>query len=85
MSGTAAGKGAFHTTAGISDEDLSPAFMVGLAHKILASRWMSPISAARTVPLSASREVYNFGAGRGGRGREDFGAPSRNRCASAPG
>lgn len=64
--------------------DLSPAFMIDLAHKDLGIALDVANQLHVPMPLgAASREVYNL-ARAAGRGREDWSA-ILNRCASAPG
>ncbi len=63
--------------------DLSPAFMIDLAHKDLGIALDVANQLHVPMPLgAASREVYNWRAA--GRGQEDWSA-IWNRCASAPG
>lgn len=86
MSGTAAGKGHFTTTwpNKVMKGDLSPAFMIDLAHKDLASRWMSPINC--TYRCRSAPPPVKFITWRGPQAAVGkTGAPSWNRCASAPG
>ena len=74
MSGTPAGKGHFTTTwpSKVLKGDLSPAFMVDLAHKDLGIA----LDLANTVNVpvamgAASRELYNI-ARAAGRGKQDW-------------
>ncbi|MEM7027974.1 MAG: sulfolactaldehyde 3-reductase [Chloroflexota bacterium] len=74
MSGTAAGQGHMTTTypAKVLQGDLSPAFMLGLAHKDLGLAL--DLAAKMHVPLplgAAAREMYNI-AWAQGRNREDW-------------
>jgi 4-hydroxybutyrate dehydrogenase / sulfolactaldehyde 3-reductase len=76
MSGTAAGKGHFTTTwpDKVLKGDLSPAFMIDLAHKDLGIAL--DVANQRHVPMplgAAAREVYSQ-ARAAGRGREDWSA-----------
>ncbi|WP_052284176.1 sulfolactaldehyde 3-reductase [Kluyvera genomosp. 1] len=76
MSGTAAGKGHFTTTwpNKVLKGDLSPAFMIDLAHKDLGIALDVANQLHVPMPLgAASREVYNQ-ARAAGRGREDWSA-----------
>lgn len=76
MSGTAAGKGHFTTTwpNKVMKGDLSPAFMIDLAHKDLGIALDVANQLHVPMPLgAASREVYNL-ARAAGRGREDLSA-----------
>ncbi|EBI6868172.1 sulfolactaldehyde 3-reductase [Salmonella enterica] len=76
MSGTAAGKGHFTTTwpNKVMKGDLSPAFMIDLAHKDLGIALDVANQLHVPMPLgAASREVYNL-ARAAGRGREDWSA-----------
>ena len=76
MSGTAAGKGHFTTTwpNKVLNGDLSPAFMIDLAHKDLGIALDVANQLHVPMPLgAASREVYNQ-ARAAGRGREDWSA-----------
>ncbi len=64
--------------------DLSPAFMIDLAHKDLGIALDVANQLHVPMPLgAASREVYNWRGPQAAVGKT--GAPSRNRCASAPG
>jgi len=74
MSGTPAGKGHFTTTwpNKVLKGDLSPAFMIDLAHKDLGIALDVANQLHVPMPLgAASREVYNQ-ARAAGRGREDW-------------
>ncbi|MEZ6876194.1 sulfolactaldehyde 3-reductase [Enterobacter sp. KBR-315C3_2022] len=76
MSGTAAGKGHFTTTwpNKVLKGDLSPAFMIDLAHKDLGIALDVANQLHVPMPLgAASREVYSQ-ARAAGRGREDWSA-----------
>ncbi|MFG6656687.1 sulfolactaldehyde 3-reductase [Scandinavium sp. M-37] len=76
MSGTAAGKGHFTTTwpNKVLKGDLSPAFMIDLAHKDLGIALDVASQLHVPMPLgAASREVYSQ-ARAAGRGREDWSA-----------
>lgn len=76
MGGTAAGKGHFTTTwpNKVLKGDLSPAFMIDLAHKDLGIALDVANQLHVPMPLgAASREVYNQ-ARAAGRGREDWSA-----------
>ncbi|MBB1199353.1 sulfolactaldehyde 3-reductase [Enterobacteriaceae bacterium 89] len=76
MSGTAAGKGHFTTTwpNKVLKGDLSPAFMIDLAHKDLGIALDVANQLYVPMPLgAASREVYSQ-ARAAGRGREDWSA-----------
>jgi 4-hydroxybutyrate dehydrogenase / sulfolactaldehyde 3-reductase len=76
MSGTAAGKGHFTTTwpNKVLKGDLSPAFMIDLAHKDLGIALDVANQLHVPMPLgAASREVYSQ-AHAAGRGREDWSA-----------
>ncbi|HGH3374197.1 TPA: sulfolactaldehyde 3-reductase [Kluyvera cryocrescens] len=85
MSGTAAGKGHFTTTwpNKVLKGDLSPAFMIDLAHKDLGIALDVANQLHVPMPLgAASREVYNQ-ARAAGRGREDWSAILEQVRASA--
>ena len=85
MSGTAAGKGHFTTTwpNKVLKGDLSPAFMIDLAHKDLGIALDVANQLHVPMPLgAASREVYSQ-ARAAGRGREDWSAILEQVRASA--
>lgn len=85
MSGTAAGKGHFTTSwpNKVLKGDLSPAFMIDLAHKDLGIALDLANQLHVPMPLgAASREVYNQ-ARAAGRGREDWSAILEQVRASA--
>ena len=85
MGGTAAGKGHFTTTwpNKVLKGDLSPAFMIDLAHKDLGIALDVANQLHVPMPLgAASREVYNQ-ARAAGRGREDWSAILEQVRASA--
>lgn len=76
MSGTPAGKGHFTTTwpNKVLKGDLTPAFMIDLAHKDLGIALDVANQLHVTMPMgAASREVYNQ-ARANGRGRQDWSA-----------
>lgn len=76
MAGTAAGKGHFTTTwpNKVLKGDLSPAFMIDLAHKDLGIALDTANQLHSLMPLTATaREVYS-GARAAGRGRQDWSA-----------
>lgn len=75
MSGTAAGKGHFTTTAGkVLKGDLSPAFMVDLALKDL--RIAVDVAQETGAPLNMgiAAESYYAAASQDGKGRQDWSA-----------
>jgi len=85
MSGTPAGKGHFTTSwpNKVLKGDLSPAFMIDLAHKDLGIALDVANQLHVPMPLgAASREVYNQ-ARAAGRGREDWSAILEQVRASA--
>src|SRR5690606_40460040 len=85
MSGTPAGKGHFTTSwpNKVLKGDLSPAFMIDLAHKDLGIALDVANQLHVPMPLgAASREVYNQ-ARAAGRGREDWTAILEQVRASA--
>lgn len=85
MSGTAAGKGHFTTTwpGKVLKGDLSPAFMIDLAHKDLGIALDVANQLHVPMPLgAAAREVYSQ-ARAAGRGREDWSAILEQVRASA--
>ena len=76
MGGTPAGKGHFTTTwpNKVLKGDLSPAFMIDLAHKDLGIAMDLANAVGVPMPMGgASREVYNI-ARSAGRGRQDWSA-----------
>jgi len=76
MSGTPAGKGHFTTTwpGKVLSGDLSPAFMIDLAHKDLGIALDLANQVSLPMPLgAAAREVYSA-ARAAGRGRQDWSA-----------